>query len=73
MKAILEFSLPEEEDEHSLAVNARKYYTVLWDIDQQLRNKIKYSNASDDTIAAYEETRDLLWELLNDKGLDLDK
>ena len=73
MKAILEFNLPEEEDEHQLAINARKYYTVLWDIDQQLRNKIKYSIAPDNAIAAYEETRDLLWELLNDKGLDLDK
>ena len=73
MKAILEFNLPDDEDEHSLAINARKYYTVLWDIDQQLRNKIKYSSASDDTIAAYTKTRDLLWELLNDRGLDLDK
>ena len=74
-KATLEYNLPEEQDEFELAANAGKYYSVLWDIDQYMRNKVKY--ASDDTPELYREAiqmvRDELWKLLNENNIDLNK
>lgn len=73
-KGRLEFNLPEEESEFLTAVNASSWKGVLLDMDQYLRNKIKYT--SDDVPELYIETlqlvRDELWNLLNEKGLTLD-
>jgi hypothetical protein len=72
-KAILEFNLPEEQVEFEQAVNASKYSSVLWDLDQLLRNKTKY--ASDDVtkeqLEAMYMVRDELWKILNEYNLDL--
>jgi molecular chaperone GrpE (heat shock protein) len=74
-KGILEFNLPEEQDEFELANNAGKYYSVIWDIDQYMRNQIKY--ASDDTPELYREiiqmVRDELYNILETNNLNLDK
>jgi hypothetical protein len=73
-KAILEFNLPEEQDEFELASNTGKYYSVLWDLDQYMRNKIKYT--SDDTPELYREAiqmvRDEFWRLMDDHNIKLD-
>lgn len=75
MEAILKFNLPEEQDEFELANNAGKYYSVIWDLDQYLRNYVKYP-AEDvpelltDTMAL---VRDELWKLMNEHNLDLNK
>lgn len=42
MKAILEFSLPEEDAEHVRAVNASAAWSALYDIDNRIRAIIKY-------------------------------
>lgn len=44
MKSILEFNLPEEEREFLLASRAQLMSSVLHDIDQDLRNYLKYEN-----------------------------
>lgn len=36
MKAILEFTLPEENNEHLSAVNGGKYYSQLWELKEWL-------------------------------------
>lgn len=46
MKATLTFNLPEENDEFYAAINVDRYRSVLNEIGNHLRNKIKY--ASDD-------------------------
>ena len=75
MKAILEFNLPDDQDEHELAINARKYYSVLWELDQYLRNKTKYASddVSSEDIEAIQMVRDELWKLMEENNLDLDK
>ncbi len=44
MKSTLEFNLPEEEREFLLASRAQLMSSVLHDIDQDLRNYLKYEN-----------------------------
>jgi len=71
MKAILEFKLPEESHEHLTAVHARALSSALWDMDQELRRKIKY--ASEDTpelvTKTFQEARDILTEILEHYGI----
>ena len=42
MKAILEFNLPEDNEEFEAATKAMDWAILAWDIDQFIRNKIKY-------------------------------
>jgi hypothetical protein len=44
LKSTLEFNLPEEEREFLLASRAQLMSSVLHDIDQDLRNYLKYEN-----------------------------
>ena len=74
MKAILEFNLPEENDEFDLAVNAVKWYSVCWELDQYLRSKTKYAPDSmpNEVYEAFNETRDKLRELLIENNVSFD-
>jgi len=74
MKAILEFNLPDDQQDFDLAVSGMKFWSVLYDLDQSLRTKTKY--ASDDLpqekYDAYQEIRDELRELMSDNNLNFD-
>ena len=74
MKAILEFNLPEENDEFDLAVNAVKWYSVCWELDQYLRGKTKYApdNMPNEVYETLNETRDKLRELLIENNVNFD-
>ena len=73
MKAILEFNLPEEQEEYQMFIDASKMQNVLWEMNQWLRKKTKYcaDNTNEDTYEAFEECREKLNELLIDNNLDL--
>jgi hypothetical protein len=73
MKATLTFSLPEEEYEYSNAVEGTKMRSVLWDLDQWLRAKLKYEELTDGKYDAFKETRDHLRSLLVEENIDLEK
>ena len=47
MKAILEFNLPEEQEEHRTALNGGKYYSVIWELGAYLRSLYKYENVDE--------------------------
>jgi hypothetical protein len=74
-KATLTFDLPEEQSEFDLANNASKYYSVLWDLDQYLRNFVKYPSDREDPILTdtMAKVRDELWKLMNEHNLNLDQ
>lgn len=73
-KAILEFDLNEERDEFQLMLNANKWYSVVWDIDQHLRSKTKY--ASDDTpneiVEVLYQIREELRDIMNANGVSFE-
>ena len=69
MKATIEFNLPEEEEQFNAANKGMDWALLTWDIDQLLRNKLKYSDLLPNTRAELEEIRDTLNEMLVDKGL----
>ena len=73
MKAILQFNLPEENHEWQNALDGCKMRSVLWDVDQWLRSKLKYEELADGQYDAFKETRDHLRRLLIEENIDLEK
>ena len=72
MKAILEFILPEDKTEFDTATKAMDWSILAWDIDQYIRNRLKYQTEKLDTLSAKKELeflREALNEMLIDRGL----
>jgi len=63
MKAILEFDLPEDEEGFEVASKAMDWSILAWDIDQYIRNRLKYQSEKLDTSSAKEELQLLRNEL----------
>ena len=71
MKAILEFDLPEERDEHKRAVLADDMCSVLWVMHyEELRTKHK--DLTEQEEAVYDKLSERLIELLYEHGINLD-
>lgn len=73
MKATLEFTLPEEQVEFDCAVDGVKWMSAMWDLDQYLRNQLKYEaeQLPKDKLNAIKEFRIKLHEILTEEGLKL--
>lgn len=46
MKAILEFNLPEEDDDFFSASQGGMYRAALYELNQRIRNEMKYNDAA---------------------------
>ncbi len=73
MKVILEFNLPEENHEFANATQGSKMRSVLWELDQWLRSKLKYDELTNEQYDSFKQTREYLRSLLIDENIDLDK
>ena len=72
MKAILEFILPDDKAEFDTATKAMDWAILAWDLDQYIRNRLKYQTEKLDTSSANKELellRNELHELMEDNGL----
>ncbi len=71
MKAILEFNLPEENHEFANATQGSKMRSVLWELDQWMRAKLKFEDLPDGQYDGIKQTRDQLQILLQDENIDI--
>jgi len=73
-KGIIEFNLDEELNDFKLATNAKDIMSVLWEVDQELRAKVKYApdTTSQETVDALSSIRNFLRESMNDKSVSFD-
>ena len=55
MEAILKFDLPEDKEEFETASKAMDWSILAWDIDQYIRNRLKYQTEKLQTTSANEE------------------
>ena len=72
MKAILEFDLPEDEEQFNVASKAMNWALLAWDIDQHIRNRIKHQSEKLQTSSAKEELESLreeLHDIMENNGL----
>lgn len=74
MKAILEFNLPEDQEDFTLATNALNFWRVVWELDQELRSKTKYApdTLSPEKYDAYQEVREKLRELMSENRISFE-
>ncbi len=73
MKAILEFNLPEDQDQYEMANDASKMYLALWDIKQLLRSKLKYNpdGLNTEQLEQWEIMQYEFYEILSKQNLNL--
>jgi len=73
MKAILEFNLPEEQEQFEDASNGWKWSHAMWQLDQYLRTKVKYASddAHEESIHAFAEAREELHRILREDNLEM--
>ena len=69
--ATLVFNLPEEREDHLCAVNAFKWKSVVSDLDNHLREQLKYGHSFKTPDEALEKTRQALFDILNEEGLSI--
>ena len=66
MEAILKYDLPEDKEDFEVASKAMDWSILAWDIDQFIRNKIKYDQDRDGILQL---VRDRLNFNMEEKGL----
>lgn len=62
MKAILEFSLPEESHEFELATSAGRMGSVIEETLNHIRSRLKYGGLTHEAFKELEEVREILLE-----------
>jgi hypothetical protein len=74
MKAVLEFNLPDDQYEYNLANDAWKYKSVLINLNEWLRRKVKYEadTMTEEEYRGYLHCRETLIGLLQEEDVDLD-
>ena len=69
---ILKFKEDEFEDART-ALDGWKWKMAMWDLDQHLRNELKYNEKlSAETDEAYQAIREKIREILNDSNLNIE-
>ena len=73
MNGILEFNLPEENEDFQAALNGHKYKSAHYELDQLLRSEMKYKELSEDTYKAYKFCREELRKILEQDNLFIEQ
>ena len=72
MEAILKIALPDDKTEFEAATKSMDWAILAWDIEQYIRNRLRYQTEKLDTSSAKEELellRNELHSLMEDSGL----
>jgi hypothetical protein len=72
MKATLEFNLPEDAVEHHDALHGMDWKICLSDLEQELRNALRYGHQLKTADEAVDHFRTRLHEIIADRGLILE-
>jgi hypothetical protein len=72
MKAILEFNIPEDNEEFNRAIKAEDYYVCLFDFYQYLKREMKYNEQlSDIERDTFKRIREEFNGILTENGIEL--
>jgi hypothetical protein len=69
MRAILEFDLPDDQNDFTMALNGSKWHSVAWDLDQFLRSKVKHGDGEPKEMEMFGKVREQLFEIMEDHGV----
>lgn len=71
MKAIIEFNLPEDQEEYEICNKALDMSIALQGIREYLRGKVKYDTQDDKKWEAYDEVYQQFFEIINNYNIKL--
>ena len=70
MKAKLTFNLPEDQEQFNAATKAMEWALLVWDLDQQCRDWVKYDNHNfKDIQETLQGVRRIIYEAMVQKGV----
>ena len=69
MKAILEFEFPRDQIKFDTASRGMDWALVVWNMDQIMHKKVKYSELSNEAKLAIEQLRLTMSDMLINRGL----
>lgn len=73
MEVIIKFSDEDAAENAKTALDGWKWKHCVWEIDQELRNTLKYDeNMPDDVYKALESLRDKIREIVSDNNLTME-
>jgi hypothetical protein len=73
MKVIIEFSDEDAASDAQVALDGWKWKSAIWELDQHLRNEVKYNEKLPSEVGeAYEKLRDKIREILSDSNLTME-
>jgi hypothetical protein len=73
MKITIEFSDEDAAEDAKTAIDGWKWKHSMWELDQEIRNTLKYEdNMTDDLYKALESLRDKIREILSDNNLTME-
>ena len=61
----------DEEEEFQICIKSMDYWNALFDLDQWLRNKLKYQEITEEQYKAFEECREELHRKLKEYNINL--
>jgi hypothetical protein len=74
VKAVLEFELPMDKDDLTLALHGPDWWLTVWDLKEWLRGELKYNVMLDDrTAEAYDKVLDKIYDLLDERCISLEE
>ena len=71
MKAVLEFNLPDDQEEYELCNKAQDMSYALHQIQQYLRSKVKYETDDPNKWEAYDEMYQEFYNIINKNNIQL--
>jgi len=71
MKATLTFNLPDDQHEFDLAVHGSDFYSILFDLNNEMRSICKYEEHSDEVYDIVERLRNMLLQGTNRTGIEI--
>jgi len=71
-QAMIAFKLPEENSEYQINIMAQDMYSALCDIQRHLRNKMKYSELTDEQFQIYDNMQKEFFQCLDEHKVSLE-
>lgn len=72
MEAIYKFDLPEDQNDLTVFMHAYDWALTVWDMDNKLRNWLKYGHDFKTADESLESVRDELHKILEERSITLD-
>lgn len=69
MIATLQFTLPDEQESFTEAIDGTRWHGAMLDVLEELRRRVKYEELPEHEVKTLESVRSMIYEVLDERGL----